>query len=175
MIDFSRNHFALFGLPERYRFDPDALDRAYRALQADVHPDRHATGDDARRRAALQASSRVNEAYRTLKDRVGRAEYLLQLHGIDAASATDSALPFDFLERQLERREVADQAADAGDSAALEALQAQVAGEAAATEARLAALLDDGAWADARVPARELRFLTKLFADIDAMAAELEG
>jgi len=65
--------------------------------------------------------------------------------------------------------------ADAGDAAALEALQAQVAGEAAATEARLAALLDDGAWADARVPARELRFLTKLFADIDAMAAELEG
>jgi molecular chaperone HscB len=175
MIDFSRNHFALFGLPERYRCDADALDRAYRTLQADVHPDRHVAGDDARRRAALQASARVNEAYRTLKDRVGRAEYLLALHGIDAASGTDSALPFDFLERQLDRREAADQAVDAGDSAALEALQRVVAGEAAATEARLAALLDSGSWAAARMPARELRFLTKLHADIDAMAAELDG
>ena len=174
MIDFSRNHFALFGLPERYRFDADALDRAYRALQSDVHPDRHAAGDDARRRAALQASARVNEAYRTLKDRVGRAEYLLQLHGVDAAAATDSALPFAFLERQLERREAADQAAAGGDAAALAALQAAVADEAAATEARLGALLDAGAWETARTPARELRFLAKLHADIDAMAAELD-
>ncbi len=175
MIDFSRNHFALFGLPERYRVDVDALDRAYRALQSEVHPDRHAAGDDARQRAALQASARVNEAYRTLKDRVGRAEYLLELHGIDAASETDSALPFEFLERQLERREAADEAAATGDASALAALQTAVAGEAAATESRLGGLLDAGEWEPARTPARELRFLAKLHADIDAMAAELDG
>ena len=175
MIDFSRNHFALFGLPERYRFDADALDRAYRALQSQVHPDRHAAGDDAQRRAALQASARVNEAYRTLKDRVARAEYLLHLQGIDAASATDSALPLDFLERQLERREAADEAAAAGDASALAVLQAAVAGEAEATESRLAGLLDAGAWEPARTPTRELRFLAKLHADIDAMAAEIDG
>ena len=123
MIDFSRNHFALFGLPERYRFDADALDRAYRALQSDVHPDRHAAADDQQRRLSLQASARVNEAYRTLKDRVGRAEYLLQLRGVDPTAGTDTALPFEFLERQLERREAADHAVGAGDGPALDALQ----------------------------------------------------
>ena len=64
MIDFSRNHFELFGLPARYRVDAAALDGAYRKLQTEVHPDRFASARDADRRAALQASARVNEAYR---------------------------------------------------------------------------------------------------------------
>ncbi len=54
---------------------------------------------------ALQSSARVNEAYRALKDPVARAQYLLSLHGVDAFDETNTALPFDFLERQLERRE----------------------------------------------------------------------
>ena len=62
MIDFSRNHFELFGLSARYRVDQDALDAAYRKLQSEVHPDRFAGGSDAERRIALQASARVNEA-----------------------------------------------------------------------------------------------------------------
>src|SRR5438046_1781371 len=66
MIDFSQNYFALFGLLPRYRFDPEKLDAAYRALQRAVHPDRYAAGDDAERRLALQSSARVNEAYRAL-------------------------------------------------------------------------------------------------------------
>jgi len=61
MIDFSRNHFELFGLPAHFRFDPARLDSAYRALQSEVHPDRFATADDAERRMALQSSARVNE------------------------------------------------------------------------------------------------------------------
>jgi molecular chaperone HscB len=47
MIDFSRNHFELFGLPPRYRIDDDALDAAYRKLQTEVHPDRFAGAGDA--------------------------------------------------------------------------------------------------------------------------------
>ena len=39
MIDFSRNHFELFGLPERFQFDAALLDRAYHRLQGEVHPD----------------------------------------------------------------------------------------------------------------------------------------
>ena len=75
MIDFSQNYFALFGLPQRYGFDPEQLDAAYRALQRVVHPDRYAAAGDAERRVALQSSARVNEAYRALKDPVGRAQY----------------------------------------------------------------------------------------------------
>ena len=82
MIDFSRNHFELFDLPPRFRFDAAVLDAAYRKLQSAVHPDRFARGTDVERRLAQQSSARVNEAYRALKDPVQRAQYLLQLHGI---------------------------------------------------------------------------------------------
>jgi molecular chaperone HscB len=175
MIDFSRNYFDLFGLPAQFRCDTEALDRAYRAMQAEVHPDRYAAASEAERRLALQASAHVNEAYRSLKDPVARAHYLLSLHGVDAVPDTDTALPLDFLEQQLERREAAADAASAGDLGALDALLAGVRVEAKSLEQRLAVLLDtDGAWDVARRRVRELRFLTKLAEDIDAMAAEAE-
>src|SRR5438034_2152698 len=121
MIDFSRNHFELFGLPERFQFDAVLLDRAYHRLQGEVHPDRYAAAGETEQRLALQSSARVNEAYQALKDPVARAQYLLSLHGVDALSETDTALALDFLERQLERREAAAEAAAAGDARALEA------------------------------------------------------
>ncbi len=175
MIDFSRNHFQLFDLPERFGVDPAALEQRFRALQGAVHPDRHATADDAGRREALQSSARVNEAYGTLKDPVVRAQYLLSLHGVDALAETNSALPLDFLECQLERREAASDAQAARDVPALESLLAAVRADAAALEPRIGALLDgDGAWEAARMPVRELKFLTRLAADIDAMLGELD-
>ena len=67
MIDFSRNHFELFGLPARYRFDASTLDQAYRALQSQVHPDKHAHAAESDRRLAMQWATRINEAYQTLK------------------------------------------------------------------------------------------------------------
>lgn len=176
MIDFSRNHFELFGVPARFRIDPEALARAYHALQSEVHPDRHATSGDAERRLALQSSARVNEAYRALQDPGARAQYLLSLHGIDAADETDTALPFDFLERQLERREAVADAAGAGDESALEAMLLAVRAEARTREHELEALLDhEGAWETARQRVRELKFLAKLAADIDMAIAQAEA
>jgi len=172
MIDLASNYFDLFGLPMRYRFDPGSLERAYRQLQSQVHPDRFAGGSDAQKRAALQSSARVNEAYRALRDPVERAQYVLKLQGIDALAETDTALPFDFLERQLERREAAAAAAAARDERALAALVAEIRHEAADRELVLAkALDDDHAYADARMRVRELKFLQKLTSDLDAMRA----
>ena len=174
MIDFSRNHFELFGLPPRFRFDAASLDRAYRALQSQVHPDRHAAANETEQRLALQSSARVNEAYRALKDPVARAQYLLSLHGVDAFAENETALPVGFLERQLERREAAADALAARDTHALATLLADVRADAFAIEQRLAAMLDtDGAWDAARAPVREFRFLAKLAADIADMRADV--
>lgn len=173
MIDFSRNHFQLLGLPTAFRIDPAALEASYRALQRDVHPDRFAGADDARHRVALQASARVNEAYRTLKAPVERGRYLLALAGIDALDETDTVLSRTFLEAQLARREAADEARAAGDSVALDALLAELRGEALAREATLGTLLDTHDLAGARAAVRELTFLHKVAADVDAMADAL--
>jgi len=175
MIDFSRNHFELFGLPARYRVDLDVLDAAYRSLQTEVHPDRFAAASDADKRLALQASARVNEAYRALKDPVRRAQYLLSLNGIDAIGETDTQLPLDFLERQLERREEASEALANEDEQALSSLRRSVMNDAREIEDRLARELDTTAdYAQARPHVRELTFLAKLADDIDAMAASLD-
>lgn len=175
MLDFSRNHFELFGLPVRFRLDAGALDAAYRRLQSEVHPDRFASGSDADRRLALQASARVNEAYRTLREPVTRAEYLLSLHGIDATRETDTQLPLEFLERQLERREQASDAAAAHDTDALNAAIDEVRDEARTLEDTLHACLDErSAYAEARMPVRELRFLHKVAEDLAGLDAALD-
>ena len=174
MLDFARNHFELFGLPPRYAIDAAALDAAYRELQRSVHPDRHATSDDASRRMALQAAARVNEAYRTLGDPVERARYLLSLRGVDAFDANDTALDLDFLERQLERRERAASAAAAHDAGGLEMLLDEVRREAAEMQATLGELLvAPGSTDAARERVRALRFLDKLADDLDEMAAQV--
>jgi molecular chaperone HscB len=175
MIDFSSDYFALFGLPARYRFDPVELERAYRALQSEIHPDRYACADESERRLALQSSARVNEAYRALKDPVGRAQYLLSLRGIDALAETNTTLPQDFLERELERREALADAHAARDSAQLDALLLAVRSDAAALESSLATRLDAEEWNAARDAVRELRFLSKVAGDIEAALGDVES
>jgi len=175
MIDFSQNYFALFGLPPRYRFDPEKLDAAYRALQRVVHPDRFASAGDAERRMALQSSARVNEAYRALKDPVGRAQYLLSLRGIDALAETNTALPAELLQHELERREAVGDAQAARDAGRLATLLREVRSDAAVLETALADRLEAEAWDDARDAVRELRFLTKVASDIETAIGEVEG
>src|SRR5688572_32425488 len=105
-----QNHFDLFGLSPIYSIEGEALERSYRKIQARVHPDRFAHAGDAERRASLQWTTRVNEAYRALKDPVQRAKHLLELHGVDVAFETDTAMPADFLMQQMELRETLEEA-----------------------------------------------------------------
>jgi molecular chaperone HscB len=171
MIDFAHNHFELFGLPPLHRIDDSDLERRYRALQRSVHPDRFATAGDADRRLALQASARVNEAYRTLRDPVARAEYLLSLRGVDATAETDTRLSVAFLGRQLERREAAEEASEARDTAALSRLIDEVRREAADRGVDVERLLAADEVEAARARAREWRFLASLGDDLDVLHA----
>ena len=107
------SHFDLFGLAPAYALESEALERSYREIQSRVHPDRFAHAGDAERRASLQWTTRVNEAYRTLKDPVQRAKHLLELHGVDVAFETNTAMPADFLAQQMELRESLEEARNA--------------------------------------------------------------
>ena len=100
-----QNHFELFELAPGYALDTAALESAYREIQARVHPDRFAHAGDAERRASMQWTTRINEAYRTLKSPVRRAKYLLELNGVDVAFETNTSMPPEFLMKQMELRE----------------------------------------------------------------------
>src|SRR5688572_9549916 len=80
-----QSHFELFGVAPAFALDAATLERSYREIQSKVHPDRFVHAGDAERRASLQWTTRVNEAYRTLKDPVQRAKHILDLQGVDVA------------------------------------------------------------------------------------------
>src|SRR5438876_1673160 len=73
--------FSFLGLPRKLRIDMSDLEQRYRALSRQFHPDYFYNAPPAERRAALEKSSYLNDAYRTLKSPIARIEYLLKLEG----------------------------------------------------------------------------------------------
>jgi molecular chaperone HscB len=77
--------FSFLGLPRKLRIDMNDLEQRYRALSRQFHPDYFYNASAAERRASLERSSYLNDAYRTLKNPASRLEYLLRLEGLDGA------------------------------------------------------------------------------------------
>jgi molecular chaperone HscB len=170
-----QSHFELFGLAPAFRLNGEALEQAYREIQSRVHPDRFAHAGDAERRASLQWTTRVNEAYRILKDPVQRAKHILELHGVDVAFETNTQMPTDFLMQQLELREELERAAAGKDAGALDALRATLRSSKKSLEQQLEEAIDlRNAYAAAAGLVRKLMFLDRLDAEVDAAYEEVE-
>lgn len=170
-----KNHFELFGLKPAYALEAESLERSYRDIQSQIHPDRYARAGDAERRASMQWTTRVNEAYRTLRSPVRRAKYLLELHGVDLAFETNTAMPREFLMQQLELREALELAIAERDRGALERLRTGLGGDRRALEAMLADRIDGKQdYAGAKELVRKLMFLERLDAEIDAAFEAIE-
>lgn len=171
----SGNAFELFGLQPGFALDAEALEAAYREIQSRVHPDRFAHAGDAERRASLQWTTRVNEAYRTLKNPVSRASHILALQGVDVAFETNTAMPAEFLMGQMELREALETATTAKDASALDGLQRRLDADKRELEAKLAERIDRKKdYRGAAELVRELRFLEKMHTEIDAAHEAIE-
>src|SRR3954466_10744603 len=83
------DYFAFMGLPRKLKLDAAELERRFRTLSRQFHPDYFYNASAAERRASLERSSYLNDAYRTLRDPVRRVDYLLQLVAPAEAQATD--------------------------------------------------------------------------------------
>jgi molecular chaperone HscB len=138
-MNLADDDFTVFALSPRFALDRAALDAQWRALQAQVHPDKHAAAGAAAQRVAMQWALRINEAYQRLKDPLRRAAYLCERRGVAIDAERNTAMPAAFLMQQMAWREALD---DAADEAAVEALDAAVAREQAAMLARIETLLD---------------------------------
>lgn len=156
--------FTLFGLPQRYALDRELLDLRRRDLQAEVHPDRFAAEGAAAQRVAMQWAMRINEAWQRLKDPLRRAAYLCELRGAPIDAHQNTAMPAEFLARQMAWRESLDEADTLAD---VERLDEQLLREERAEFERLAALLDErGDVAAAAAQVRALMFFARLREDI---------
>ncbi|MBS1230589.1 MAG: co-chaperone Hsc20 [Proteobacteria bacterium] len=175
-MDFNADHFTLFGLPRSFRIDASTLDRRYREIAAQVHPDKYVQAGDAERRLSLQWATRVNEAYQTLKASLSRAQYLLQLAGHDVGAENNTAMPTEFLMEQMEWREAVAEARAAREQGELEQLHHRVKQRMNDRYEQLAELLDDQQdYPVAADRVRRLMFLEKLLFDIDDAMAALEA
>ena len=173
-MNLNQNHFELFGIPARFAIDTAALDRRYRELQREVHPDRFATAPDAERRVSMQLATRVNEAYQTLKSPLRRAVYILQLRGVDPKFETDTAMPAGFLMEQMSWRERIE--AGSREPAVLLELQTGLRDESRKIHERLHGQLEKGGDDEAASQTtRMLMFYEKLDDEIDGKLAELEA
>ncbi|MBF0187474.1 MAG: Fe-S protein assembly co-chaperone HscB [Magnetococcales bacterium] len=87
--------------------DLEALEPLFREGQQRFHPDRFATHSATERRYSLEHVTRLNEAIRTLRDPLLRAEALLTLSGRSVGSESGGAAPQDpmFLMESMELRE----------------------------------------------------------------------
>ena len=173
-MNFNQNHFELVGLPVAFGVDGERLDKAYRDIQAEIHPDRFAHAGEAEKRLSMQWTTRVNEAYQTLRKPFERARYLLQLQGIDAMDPKNTVMPGDFLMQQMEWREALESATQTRDMAALRALEKDLRTHAKALQGELASLLDERQdYVHASETLRKVRFMDKLLEEIDTAYDEM--
>jgi molecular chaperone HscB len=76
------DYFAFMGLPHRLNLETAELEQRFRALSRQFHPDFFYNATPPERRASLERSSYLNDAYRTLRDPVARLQYVLQIEGL---------------------------------------------------------------------------------------------
>src|SRR5438045_1637380 len=98
--------FQTLGVDRRYHLDGAELEARYHERSKLYHPDRHAKADPQTRVKNALATSQLTQAYRTLKDPIKRAEYLLKLEGMAISDErTGRKVSPGFLVEILELRE----------------------------------------------------------------------
>jgi molecular chaperone HscB len=92
-------YFRFFDLSGDLNIDLADLEKRYYALSRKWHPDRYARKSETERAEAEQNTALLNDAYRTLKDPVHRAEYAVSEHG---PAVAQQPVPPDLLEEVFE-------------------------------------------------------------------------
>jgi len=85
------DYFSFLGLPRKLNVDAADLEQRFRALSRQFHPDYFYNATPAERRASLERSSYLNDAYRTLRQPMTRIEYLLKLEGLGASGPAEAS------------------------------------------------------------------------------------
>jgi molecular chaperone HscB len=82
MTDAGQDYFEVLGVPRSWHLSLESLAARHLALSRELHPDRFAQASPRERILSLERTTAVNDAYRTLRDPIRRAEYLLRQQGI---------------------------------------------------------------------------------------------
>ena len=158
----SSDLFGLLGLPAQFDLDPAVIEQAFFEKSKQTHPDRF---PPAERNRALIASRAVNDAYKTLKNPVGRAEYLLARAGVTIGS-NEQVEPELLMEILELREELAHQRSNV---AVVHKLQADMQARRDAAVARLPGLFVANDLPQIKKQLIVLRYLDRYLEECDAV------
>jgi len=130
--------FEMLGVERRFDLDLATLEKTHRELSRALHPDKHAGAGASERRAVLEKAASVNEAWRTVRDPIKRAEALFALAGIKVGEDKEPKATPAFLMDVLEQREALSDARGARDLVKVRAIGEAMGKRAKETEHKLA-------------------------------------
>jgi len=153
LVHVDRDFFSFFGIEPQLALDPVSLQTRFYELSRRWHPDKFAGQAPAERELALQNTALLNDAFRTLKNPVQRAEYVLSRHGLALDDAASKKVPPELLEEVFEMNMALDELKD-GDASVKPQLQAAREGFAALLSAIDAQLQSEfRRWDESHAPA----------------------
>ncbi len=174
-FNFSRNYFELFELETQFHIDLVTLADQYQALQSQFHPDRFIEGNDQDKRVAMQATTFINEAHKTLQDESSRARYLLELEDVHFNSEKDTTKDMEFLMAQMSLREQIDEVDGQQDPLeSLEELARQSKQEKSQLIENYQTYFNAQQWDEAKEIVLKLQFFTRLQQQINQKQEALE-
>ena len=138
------DYYELFGIPRGLNLSLDELQKRYYELSRQLHPDRFMQKPEAERQRALDMSSALNDADRTLKDPIKRAQYLLTLEGFEIGEQRSKDVPPELLEEVFELNMALEEMRGGDDSARpqLEQAEKTFTGMLAATDEQIQSLFE---------------------------------
>jgi molecular chaperone HscB len=107
------DYFALFEMPRELWIEMSGLEQKFLHLSWKLHPDNFVNATETERELSLKRSSELNDAYRTLRDPVGRVEYLLGIEGARKEGEHKQQAPPELLEEVFELNESLDELREA--------------------------------------------------------------
>jgi molecular chaperone HscB len=122
------DYYEFFGFEHQLSLDVEELDRRFYSLSRRLHPDLFFRAMPREQQFSLEATAILNDAYRTLRDPVARAEYLLKELGEDPAQPRRQDAPPELLEEVFELNELLEESRTTGHGPVLQAAHAKFLG-----------------------------------------------
>src|SRR5579875_3118919 len=98
METLSKDFYQFFGLERKLTLDDDELHKRFYDLSRQWHPDRFSRRSPEEQAQAMENTAILNDGYRTLRDPVKRAEYLLTEEGFPIGEQRSKDVPPELLE-----------------------------------------------------------------------------
>jgi len=143
----------------QFNIDLNRLQKSYRIIQSEIHPDKFVSASQIEKNQSLIKSTEVNDAYQTLKNPIKRARYLIKIN-LNSEESNSTLTP-SFLMQQMEWEEHLESISE--QKSELEKFRLLINGEYQKNLSNLESVCDtDKNWDGAMEILNEIQFIDKL-------------